>query len=192
MLSTKEVVHPHNSSTKSDSSSLTAALAQIPSVEPRHVSPADESPCTPTDKELTAHARDGDNKAFDQLIKRHRDMCMRRALLMLHDRSDAEDAVRAGCLKAFQYLERFQGKGTFARWLGLVVENQCLRRIREERNAYGHADASMTSLDYIFRIASGVADGGYLAAPRAHEAGVSSERSQIEDCGRTPRAIPGH
>lgn len=165
MLSTKEIVHPNNSSTKSDSSvSLqTAALAHVPLVEPR--SPADESSCIPTDEELAARARDGEEKAFDQLIERHRDMCMRRASLMLYDRSDAQDAVRSGCRKAFQYLEHFQGKGTFARWLGLLAENQCLKRIREERNAYGHADASMTRLDYVFKIASGLADGGYPAAP---------------------------
>jgi DNA-directed RNA polymerase specialized sigma24 family protein len=87
---------------------------------------------------------------------------MRRALRMLHDRSDAEDAVRAGYRKAFQYLEHFQGKGTFARWLGLIVENQYLRRIREERNAYGHADASMARLDDIFKPLR-VADGLRLA-----------------------------
>jgi RNA polymerase sigma-70 factor (ECF subfamily) len=58
---------------------------------------------------------------------------MRRALLILHDRGDAEDAVQAACGKAFQYLEQYHVNGTFAGWLGRIVENECLTRIRDEK-----------------------------------------------------------
>jgi RNA polymerase sigma-70 factor (ECF subfamily) len=36
--------------------------------------------------------------------------------------------------KAFQRLDQFRGEGTFGAWLNRIVENQCLMRIREERN----------------------------------------------------------
>ena len=54
----------------------------------------------------------------------------------MHNLSAAEDAVQSACRRAFQCLEQFQGKGTFAGWLARIVENQCLMKLREERNAH--------------------------------------------------------
>jgi RNA polymerase sigma-70 factor (ECF subfamily) len=134
-MSNTEAVHSDKSQIKSGSSSRFLRLGQVGSVEPRNISRADESDGSPTDEELTAVSRDGDLEAFGQLIERHRGMCMRRALLILHDRGDAEDAVQVACGKAFQYLEQYHGNGTFAGWLVRIVENECLMRIRGEKQA---------------------------------------------------------
>ena len=56
-------------------------------------------------------------------------------MLMIRNRSDAEDEVQNAFWKAFQRLDQFRGEGTFAAWLSRIVENQCLMRIREERNS---------------------------------------------------------
>ena len=77
----------------------------------------------------------GDSLAFGELIQRHRTTCLKRAMLMIRNRSDAEDEVQNAFWKAFQRLEQFRGEGTFAAWLNRIVENQCLMRIREERNS---------------------------------------------------------
>jgi len=52
---------------------------------------------------------------------------------MMRNRSDAEDEVQNTFWKAFQRIEQFRGEGTFAAWLSRIVENQCLMRIRVER-----------------------------------------------------------
>jgi RNA polymerase sigma-70 factor (ECF subfamily) len=57
-------------------------------------------------------------------------------MLMIRNRSDAEDEAQNAFWKAFQRLEQFRGEGTFAAWLNRIVENQCLMRIREERNSH--------------------------------------------------------
>jgi RNA polymerase sigma-70 factor (ECF subfamily) len=92
-------------------------------------------PCVATEEELVAAARTGDIRAFGELIQRHRTACLKRAMLMIRNRSDAEDEVQNAFWKAFQRLEQFRGEGTFAAWLNRIVENQCLMRIREERNS---------------------------------------------------------
>ena len=89
----------------------------------------------PNDEELTELARKGDIDAFSKLIQRHTGMCTRRALLIMHNLNDAEDVVQSAFRKAFQYREQFQANGAFAAWLGRIVENECLTRIREKRNA---------------------------------------------------------
>jgi RNA polymerase sigma-70 factor (ECF subfamily) len=83
---------------------------------------------------LVAAARLGDVCAFGELIERHRSVCLKRAMLMMRNRSDAEDEVQNAFWKAFQRLDQFRGEGTFGAWLSRIVENQCLMRIREERN----------------------------------------------------------
>jgi RNA polymerase sigma-70 factor, ECF subfamily len=83
---------------------------------------------------LVAAARNGDARAFGELIERHRGVCLKRAMLMMRNRSDAEDEVQNAFWKAFERLDQFRGEGTFGAWLSRIVENQCLMRIREQRN----------------------------------------------------------
>jgi len=66
-----------------------------------------------------------------------------RAMLIVRNRGDAEDEVQNACWKAFQYRQQFRGEGSFAAWLTRIVENQCLMRIRQQRNAHFlHLDQS--------------------------------------------------
>jgi RNA polymerase sigma-70 factor, ECF subfamily len=102
---------------------------------PEDAAQGETVPSPATEEELVAAARTGDVRAFGELIQRHRTACLKRAVLMIRNRSDAEDEVQNAFWKAFQRLEQFRGEGTFAAWLNRIVENQCLMRIREERNS---------------------------------------------------------
>jgi RNA polymerase sigma-70 factor, ECF subfamily len=96
---------------------------------------SDPAESTATAEEvLVAAARNGDVQAFGDLVERHRSACLKRAMLIMRNRSDAEDEVQNAFWKAFQRLDQFRGEGTFGAWLSRIVENQCLMRIREERN----------------------------------------------------------
>jgi RNA polymerase sigma-70 factor, ECF subfamily len=104
------------------------------STQVRSIEAANASLRFPNRAELRAPA--GSNvQAFNELIQSHKDICMRRALALIHNRSDAEDAVQTAFRKAFQHREQFHGNGPFAAWLGRIVENECLMRIRKERSA---------------------------------------------------------
>src|SRR5262249_52301322 len=97
--------------------------------------PAAEESAAPTEAELVDRARNGDTASFEELIQRHHGACLKRAMLMVRNRTDAEDEGQNAFWKAFQCLDQFRGEGTFAAWLGRIVENQGLLRIRQERNA---------------------------------------------------------
>jgi RNA polymerase sigma-70 factor, ECF subfamily len=84
---------------------------------------------------LVAAAKRGDAEAFGELVQRHRKACLKRAMMMIRNRSDAEDEVQNAFWKAFQRLDQFRGEGSFAAWLSRIVENQCLIRIRKSRNS---------------------------------------------------------
>ena len=87
------------------------------------------------EQRLIDSARRGDADAFGELIKRHYSTCLKRASSLIRNPTDAEDEVQNACWKAFERLEQFRGEGTFSAWLSRIVENQCLMRIREDRQA---------------------------------------------------------
>ena len=87
----------------------------------------------PDDDELVDLSRHGDSGAFGELVRRHYSACLRRAAFMIRNYGDAEDEVQNAFWKAFRRLSQYRGDGTFAAWLGRIVENQCLMRIREAR-----------------------------------------------------------
>ena len=102
-------------------------------VKSSHDEPATEGVIS--DETLVERARKGDKLAFGELIQRHRNACLKRARLMIRDRSDAEDEVQNAFWKAFLRLDQYRGEGSFGAWLSRIVENQCLMRIREERSS---------------------------------------------------------
>ena len=98
------------------------------------------------EEELVAKARQGDTGAFDELISQNYHALLKRARWMIRNQSDAEDEVQNACWKAFQRLDQFRGEGTFSAWLRRIVENQCLMRIREERELrFLHLDEASES-----------------------------------------------
>ncbi|MBV8553243.1 MAG: sigma-70 family RNA polymerase sigma factor [Acidobacteriaceae bacterium] len=86
-----------------------------------------------SDEHLLRMAQHGQADAFTQLVQRHFPVCLKRAFTMLRNRSDAEDEVQNAFAKAFQSLETFRFEGTFSAWLYRIVQNQCLMRLREQR-----------------------------------------------------------
>jgi RNA polymerase sigma-70 factor, ECF subfamily len=88
-----------------------------------------------SERALIAAARNGDAEAFGEVIEHHRKSCLKRALTMMRNYNDAEDEVQTAFWKAFQRLDQFRAEGSFGAWLGRIVENQCLMRLRESRNA---------------------------------------------------------
>jgi RNA polymerase sigma-70 factor (ECF subfamily) len=94
-----------------------------------------EASATRGEQDLIHLARQGDTAAFGELIKRHYATCLKRASSLIRNLTDAEDEVQNACWKAFERLGQFRGDGTFSAWLSRIVENQCLMRIREDRQA---------------------------------------------------------
>lgn len=68
-------------------------------------------------------------------MRRHYHSCLKLALSILRDRSDAEDEVQNACWKAFEHLHQFQRDAKFSTWLTRIVVNQCLMRLRQGRRA---------------------------------------------------------
>ncbi len=88
-----------------------------------------------TDAELVDLSRQGDRKAFGELIQRHWRKCVDLGCFFLRNRGDAEDQAQNAAMKAFEHLDQYQGEAEFATWLARIMANQCLMLMRLRRRA---------------------------------------------------------
>lgn len=103
------------------------------------------------DGELVFMAQRGDDQAFTELIRRHQSSCLKLAISVLRDLPDAEDQVQNSFWNAFEHIGQFQGESKFSTWLGRIVVNQCLMRLRQKKRAKAFFvdDAVFTELEPI-------------------------------------------
>lgn len=87
----------------------------------------------PSDQELVRRAQSGDNTAFAELTRRHMPRAKRMAQSILRDPAAAEDEVQNALWKAFEHIGQFHHDARFSTWLGRIVMNECLMRLRRER-----------------------------------------------------------
>jgi RNA polymerase sigma-70 factor, ECF subfamily len=87
----------------------------------------------PDDAELVARARDGDVAAFEELVRRHRDVAYRVALRICRRPAAAEDVAQDALVRAWRALSEFRGDARFSTWLYRIVTNLALNEVTRRR-----------------------------------------------------------
>lgn len=85
------------------------------------------------DKALLAAHVAGDEDAFGELVRRHRDRMWAVALRTTGDPEDAADALQDAFISAFRNAAAFRGEAAVTTWLHRVVVNACLDRMRRRK-----------------------------------------------------------
>lgn len=91
-------------------------------------------------REVIEGARAGDRQAFETLAASVIDRLYGAALLILHDRALAEDAVQEALLRAWRDLPRLRDPGRLEPWLHRVLLHACLDAARHERRTASRAE----------------------------------------------------
>jgi RNA polymerase sigma-70 factor, ECF subfamily len=83
------------------------------------------------ESELIAAGKRGDQAAIAELFERHyaSSLCVARGILRSEE--EAQDAVQSAYLSAFRHLHSFRGDAAFKTWIGRIVTNHCLMRLRQ-------------------------------------------------------------
>ncbi|CAM4237235.1 RNA polymerase sigma factor SigM [Nocardiopsis rhodophaea] len=84
------------------------------------------------DKELLSRHAQGDDRAFDELVRRHRERMWAVAIRVLGDPEEASDALQDAFLSAFRAAHRFRGEARVSTWLHRIVVNACHDRMRRK------------------------------------------------------------
>ena len=82
------------------------------------------------DTELIDRARRGDVSAYEELVRRYRDLALRTATVVAGDMGEAEDAAQEAFVKAYAALGRFRPGAPFRPWLLRIVANEARNRRR--------------------------------------------------------------
>jgi RNA polymerase sigma-70 factor (ECF subfamily) len=83
------------------------------------------------DEELVAAAKDGNELAFEAIVKRHRQRIFGLALRYTRSQEDAEDVVQQTFHRAFIHLLGFEGRSSFSTWLSSIAINHALMLLRK-------------------------------------------------------------
>jgi RNA polymerase sigma-70 factor (ECF subfamily) len=84
----------------------------------------------PADAELLRRHVAGDDQAFGELFRRHRDRLWAVALRTVCDPEEAADALQDAMVSAFRRAADFRGDSAVTTWLHRIVVNAALDRLR--------------------------------------------------------------
>jgi RNA polymerase sigma-70 factor, ECF subfamily len=120
---------------------------------------------------LARFARDGDESAFEEILRRYSPRVFRFASKFFRQRSLVEEAAQEVFLKAFTELDSYQGTGSMEGWLTRITTNTCLNLLRsaKRRPELTVSDLSEDETTWVDNNLAG-------AAMERHE---SSERSVV-------------
>ena len=68
--------------------------------------------------------KEGDKKAFDDIIKLHKDWVINMILSMVHNKQDAEDISQDVFVSVYFALDKFKGASRFQTWIYRIIINK--------------------------------------------------------------------
>ena len=86
-----------------------------------------------SDLELARQAREGDESAFEEILRRYSPRVFRIASRFFRQRSLVEEAAQEVFLKSFTELGKFEGRGSLEGWLTRIATNTCLNMLRSAK-----------------------------------------------------------
>jgi RNA polymerase sigma-70 factor (ECF subfamily) len=88
---------------------------------------------TQSEELLLDLAREKDESAYGELMRRSWEACMRIATRSLGNREDALDELQDAFWTAYSHLHTFNQQSRFSTWVVRIVINHCLMRLRERK-----------------------------------------------------------
>jgi RNA polymerase sigma-70 factor (ECF subfamily) len=81
----------------------------------------------PSERELVERCRVGDERAFQELVDRYKDLVFALIARTVQDRSRAEDLAQEVFLRVHRGLPYFRGEARLSTWLYRIVANVCVQ-----------------------------------------------------------------
>src|SRR5689334_11655051 len=78
----------------------------------------------------------GENRAFDELVRRYRDRVFRLSTKILRHEDDAAEALQDAFLSAYRGLPKFKRESRFSTWLYRIATNAALMKLRRRRDGH--------------------------------------------------------
>ena len=119
---------------------------------------------------MVNQARGGNERAFEEILRRYSPRVFRIASKFFRQRDQVEDAAQEAFLKAYTQLSSYEGRGSLEGWLTRITTNQCINKLRSAKRRPESSVSELTEHE-----------GPWLENQLA---GVSMERHQSSESGR--------
>jgi RNA polymerase sigma-70 factor (ECF subfamily) len=104
--------------------------------------PAIRPTLAPKEADLIRRAKDGDERAFTELVNRYEGQVYNFAFKVCRDRDKASETLQDTFVTVYRKLDQFTGRSAFTTWLYRIVVNNCKMKHRRRK-----MDTLMESLD---------------------------------------------
>jgi RNA polymerase sigma-70 factor, ECF subfamily len=140
-----------------------------------------------TEVSLILRAQQGEERAFEELVKRHDGSVLRLAMSMTGNRCDAQDVYQETFLRAFAKLHGFRFESSFKTWLLRIAANQSLnvRRKRRLRSFLPLVTAEGENDDCLLFLADDQPQPGDGLDSREIGRGIATALTRLSDRERT-------
>ena len=101
-----------------------------------------------TDADLAARAANGDECAFETIMRRHNRLLFRTARSILKNDAETEDALQEAYLRAWRALASFRAEAKLSTWLVRIVINESLGRLRRQGAQVIPLDAALECAEH--------------------------------------------
>lgn len=96
------------------------------------------------DEVLVAKIINGDDTAFEALMRKNNQLLFRTARSIVKNDAEAEDVLQESYIKAWQSLNKFRAESKLSTWLVRIVVNEALGRLRRNKIEFLELDEIMT------------------------------------------------
>ncbi|MCS7000828.1 MAG: sigma-70 family RNA polymerase sigma factor [Bacteroidota bacterium] len=96
------------------------------------------------ERELIERAKNGDERAFNELYKRYRETVFNFSYNVCHNKDYAEEVVQDTFVNVFRKLHQYDGRAKFSTWLYSIVVNNC--QMHNRRTKLEQATVSIDEL----------------------------------------------
>ena len=125
------------------------------------------------EKELVLRAKNGEIRAFEELVAEYQSVVFNVALKILCNHDDAADMAQEALIKAFKNISRFEGKSKFSTWLYKITYNVCIDDLRRNKKM------NVRSIDETYDDGDDAIIEPVDPAPTPEESYISKERAQF-------------
>ena len=125
----------------------------------------DDTPRPDADADLVQRAREGDTRAFDQLILKYGDKLYGLVYNMTSNKEDTHDVLQDVFARAYQSLPKFKGKSTFYTWIYQIAVNMTLNFLKKRKRRSG---LSLNDMESSVQQDPALVETGWESDPERH------------------------
>src|ERR1043165_7336229 len=85
------------------------------------------------DSEVVERVRHGDSPLYEVLMRRYNQRLFRTIRSVIPDDEEAEDILQETWVRAYEHLNQFEGRASFATWVSRIGFHEALARSRNRK-----------------------------------------------------------